>query len=193
MTLLQFVSHDPTGDGVSPVDRLEAERMLASGSATIQSVELDFGNRWIHIATKAKDYGLLTRKASEAFLGNVRVVLDIIVRKSADPGPEEVPDGAAKQKRGFESAYHLRGAKLAAFLKSFYGHRCMLCSVSLPTEGDPFTEAHHMVPLSEGGLDRADNVAILCPNCHTLAHFGNEDAKEKHLSVFIEKNPFREK
>lgn len=31
-------------------------------------------------------------------------------------------------------------------------------------------EIHHIVPVCEGGKDRFDNLILLCPNCHKMAH-----------------------
>lgn len=52
--------------------------------------------------------------------------------------------------------------------------RCEFCGdlgfVAL--DGRIFLETHHVVPLSEGGLDRADNIVALCANHHREAHHG---------------------
>lgn len=42
----------------------------------------------------------------------------------------------------------------------------------LDADGLPFLEVHHIDPLSEGGEDRPDNVAALCPSHHREAHHG---------------------
>lgn len=39
-------------------------------------------------------------------------------------------------------------------------------------DGRVFLETHHVVPLSEGGADSADNVVAVCPNHHREAHHG---------------------
>jgi hypothetical protein len=38
--------------------------------------------------------------------------------------------------------------------------------------GDPFLEVHHIEPLRDGGLDRPENVAGICPSHHREAHHG---------------------
>lgn len=40
------------------------------------------------------------------------------------------------------------------------------------SDGSPYLEVHHRVPLSKGGKDIIDNALALCPNCHRKAHFG---------------------
>lgn len=43
--------------------------------------------------------------------------------------------------------------------------KCAWCGVNL-------MERHHIVPYSKGGKNDADNLILLCPNCHTLVHQG---------------------
>ena len=55
---------------------------------------------------------------------------------------------------------------------------CQGCKKNAPfisTQGDPFLEVHHIIPLSHGGQDILDNVIALCPNCHRRQHFGEPD------------------
>ncbi|HDY7447493.1 TPA: HNH endonuclease [Vibrio vulnificus] len=40
------------------------------------------------------------------------------------------------------------------------------------SNGEPYLEVHHIIPLSQGGLDSLENVISLCPNCHRKIHFG---------------------
>lgn len=48
------------------------------------------------------------------------------------------------------------------------GH-CQLCGGKAPfkaSDGSPYLELHHLVPLSSGGSDTVENLVALCPNCH---------------------------
>ncbi len=53
---------------------------------------------------------------------------------------------------------------------------CEVCKKQAPfiraSDGDPYLEVHHLIPLAEGGLDSLENVVALCPNCHRQKHFG---------------------
>jgi hypothetical protein len=40
------------------------------------------------------------------------------------------------------------------------------------SDGSPYLEVHHRVPLSQHGEDTVENAAALCPNCHRKAHHG---------------------
>lgn len=53
---------------------------------------------------------------------------------------------------------------------------CEKCKEKAPfikrSNGEPYLEVHHIIPLSQGGLDSLENVISLCPNCHRKIHFG---------------------
>ena len=48
-------------------------------------------------------------------------------------------------------------------------HTCSVCGF----QGNPevsILEIHHILPLRDGGDESADNLVVLCPNCHSIAH-----------------------
>lgn len=53
---------------------------------------------------------------------------------------------------------------------------CELCKNKAPffrkTDGTPYLEIHHSIPLSENGDDTVENTIALCPNCHRKMHYG---------------------
>jgi len=62
--------------------------------------------------------------------------------------------------------------------------KCEWCSQpGFPTAGDGISlETHHIIPLSEDGLDTESNVTALCPNHHREAHHGKiRDEMRKEL------------
>lgn len=54
--------------------------------------------------------------------------------------------------------------------------KCESCNRDAPflraSDGSPFLEIHHKVPLAEGGDDTVSNAVALCPNCHRRMHYG---------------------
>lgn len=68
---------------------------------------------------------------------------------------------------------YMRNPIIAKFAKQRAHGFCELCGQKAPFEvdGEPFLESHHIVPVSEGGMDSVDNVAALCPNCHRRVHY----------------------
>ena len=53
---------------------------------------------------------------------------------------------------------------------------CEHCLNSAPfnrkSDGTPYLEVHHRIPLAQGGDDTVANAIALCPNCHRAAHYG---------------------
>ena len=51
---------------------------------------------------------------------------------------------------------------------------CEKCKAKAPflrrSDGSPYLEVHHGVPLSQGGEDTVANATALCPNCHRETH-----------------------
>ena len=53
------------------------------------------------------------------------------------------------------------------------GHRC-----AIPTcRNSANVDVHHIIPWEECKEHNPDNLIVLCPNCHRLAHDGNIDRK----------------
>lgn len=56
---------------------------------------------------------------------------------------------------------------------------CGSCQKNAPfhrdSDGSPYLEVHHKIPLSEGGDDTVENAIALCPTCHRSKHFGAKD------------------
>jgi 5-methylcytosine-specific restriction endonuclease McrA len=53
---------------------------------------------------------------------------------------------------------------------------CQGCQSPAPfnraSDGAPYLEVHHKIPLTAGGEDTVANALALCPNCHRNAHYG---------------------
>ncbi|GMV68103.1 MAG: hypothetical protein AMXMBFR76_05420 [Pseudomonadota bacterium] len=53
---------------------------------------------------------------------------------------------------------------------------CQRCAKPAPfnreSDGTPYLEVHHRVPLAIGGEDTVANAIALCPNCHRELHYG---------------------
>lgn len=54
--------------------------------------------------------------------------------------------------------------------------KCEMCLSTAPfnrkSDGTPYLEVHHIIPLSQGGDDTVKNAIALCPNCHRKSHYG---------------------
>lgn len=102
-------------------------------------------------------------------------------RLELDRRVSKLPKGATKavgsrrppQVSIVQTTYLRDPSVVRAVLDSAAG-KCDRCHTVAPfrkDDGTPFLEVHHVVMLSEGGPDTADNAVALCPNCHRLLHY----------------------
>jgi predicted restriction endonuclease len=65
----------------------------------------------------------------------------------------------------------VRSRSLARQVHDLYEGRCQVCGFDpLLRYNVGACEAHHLVYLSRGGEDSLDNLVLVCPNHHTVAH-----------------------
>ena len=62
----------------------------------------------------------------------------------------------------------IRDTPMVRELKRMHNNKCQCCGVTLILNGRPYSEGHHLRPLGgdHKGLDKKNNIVILCPNCH---------------------------
>jgi hypothetical protein len=66
-------------------------------------------------------------------------------------------------------------------LKRKYGNRCQFedCGFTFRKKsGQLYSEGHHLVPLSEDGAQKPDNIVVLCPNHHRMLHYADVEIGE---------------
>lgn len=71
-----------------------------------------------------------------------------------------------------------RYQKIVKDLKKKYNNRCQIDGYSFTFEkknGESYSEAHYLHPLSQGGSRKAHNVVILCSNHHRMLHYAKID------------------
>jgi 5-methylcytosine-specific restriction protein A len=86
-----------------------------------------------------------------------------------------VIDGDGPERRATASWSFPRDAALRQRALDRASGRCEYCGCTgfVMLSGSVFLETHHVVPLSEGGLDRSDNIVAICANDHRGAHLGS--------------------
>lgn len=65
------------------------------------------------------------------------------------------------------------------------GH-CEACGSPAPfvgSDGLPYLEVHHVMPLASHGSDTITNAAALCPNCHRRCHY-SKDRDEFKITLY---------
>ncbi|MFI3330001.1 MAG: HNH endonuclease signature motif containing protein, partial [bacterium] len=63
---------------------------------------------------------------------------------------------------------------------------CEVCGQPAPfitKEGKPYLEVHHIIALSDEGIDHTSNTVALCPNCHRKMHYGDLSLEEENKII----------
>lgn len=161
--------------------------MLGKKSSKVELRILDAAS-W-----RVQDYNLAT--------GRLRLVRDIVAANSMLPAlipTTPVPvfvdqytigTDQVRRKEVTGLAYERSRAIRDAVLARASGV-CELCGKRgfQTAAGTVFLETHHVVPLSENGTDRVENVVAICPNDHREAHYGRDAGliKEQLLAILCE-------
>ena len=72
----------------------------------------------------------------------------------------------------------IRNASAVKKLKALYGNKCQVSGEKYAfkkTDGQYYSEAHHLIPLGRGGADSAYNIVILSPLIHRMMHYADVD------------------
>jgi 5-methylcytosine-specific restriction endonuclease McrA len=56
------------------------------------------------------------------------------------------------------------------------GHKCRMCGTS-----QGLADVHHIIKRSQGGSDDADNLILLCRDCHNKFHPGPQWTKKEPI------------
>lgn len=83
------------------------------------------------------------------------------------------------------SKIYIRNSDVVAEVLDRANGFCEYCKNEAPfkkdSDGLGFLEVHHIIPLSENGLDTVENCVALCPNCHRHAHYGKKTFELRKL------------
>jgi 5-methylcytosine-specific restriction endonuclease McrA len=87
----------------------------------------------------------------------------------ADETSTETPFLKEVTRRVYQRSIYVRRAALLGAKGT-----CQKCNKPAPfkkkTNGEPYLEVHHKIPLSRDGADSLENVIAVCPNCHAQIH-----------------------
>jgi 5-methylcytosine-specific restriction endonuclease McrA len=101
------------------------------------------------------------------------------LKRRADSTPDRSDPDQVKINR-----YH-RSPAVVAYVLSRADGICEMCDNNAPflraSDGTPYLEVHHIIPLSRGGKDKPYNARALCPNCHAKEHYGQKK-EQKHAA-----------
>jgi 5-methylcytosine-specific restriction endonuclease McrA len=64
-----------------------------------------------------------------------------------------------------------RNPEIPYTLKELYNFKCQICEHDFkPRYGQAYSETHHIIALSRGGVDHSNNLIVVCPNHHRIIH-----------------------
>lgn len=127
--------------------------------------------------------------------GQCTLTRDPIARGSVDQFDIPSDGGAGAERIDVRSSVFVRDRALRATALRRANGRCEYCLSPgfAMADGRVFLETHHVVPLSEGGVDSAENVAAVCPNHHREAHHGSRAAMIRETLLSHLRRPPRRK
>ena len=78
-----------------------------------------------------------------------------------------------------------RNPALAKLVKERQNFKCEICGAEpfLQNNSYPYVEAHHIFELSKSRIDNPHYMICVCPTCHKVLHYGNNEAlknRQKH-------------
>ncbi|EGQ8898188.1 HNH endonuclease [Vibrio parahaemolyticus] len=122
-------------------------------------LKLVFGERKVEKQDRDNVESVRVRKAKRLTLEELQAL--------ADKG------GKTATRYQQQSTSYERNVWVAELAKRLAKGQCQLCLDPAPfknAKGEPYLETHHIVWLSKGGDDTAENTVALCPNCHKKMH-----------------------
>lgn len=105
---------------------------------------------------------------------------DCVVTRGAEPDRftdqfDVQPNEGFPEQRDANGKVYVRSLEVRKAVLRRASGKCEFCDVPgfVKYDGRIFLETHHVVPLSEKGMDLVTNVIALCPNHHREAHYSN--------------------
>lgn len=124
-------------------------------------------------------YGF-AREFLERGSGRGNAFIEIVARSASD-SPNARRERLEKAQKTPSKALvntwaFIRNPDVVAEVLSRAKGKCEICCAPAPflrkSDGTPYLEVHHKIPLAEGGEDTVENAIGLCPNCHREQHYG---------------------
>ncbi|MFB9246088.1 HNH endonuclease [Massilia antarctica] len=96
------------------------------------------------------------------------------------------PGSAAPSQVMTHTLRYVRDPAVKAWVLKIADGICEGCDMPAPftgSDGFPYLEVHHIMPLASHGSDKPSNTAALCPNCHRRCHL-SLDRDEFRLALY---------
>lgn len=83
----------------------------------------------------------------------------------------------------------VRNSKFSRLVKERASYVCEICGEKpfIQKNGIPYAEAHHINELSKTRIDSPTEMICVCPICHRVIHFGNQESLDTRKKMLIPK------
>lgn len=184
--VMNFRALDPTDerkgfDGAGEVDRAVWNAFFDAALGQLSRVRLAAEVKRLGLSLGGSDVGPATSPAEvpEAAGPLATLLKKYEAGKEAGVFPA-LPDVAVITTETF-----VRNPLVASIARLRASCRCEIPDCAIPTfkteAGEDFCEVHHVVALSEGGMDVIENAICLCPTHHREAHHGKLRAELREV------------
>ncbi|WP_431066907.1 HNH endonuclease [Methylotuvimicrobium sp.] len=174
------------GTGEVVLTDIDSEKSLfrsARGESRrfIEKHKLTAGDKIYITKTGERRFSVSNKIITEPTLNSVLDEFNLEVIKALKESPEnrkrQIENAPKKpDKKTVETTIYIRNPYVVAEVLERAKGACERCKSTAPfkrkSDGSPYLEVHHTVPLSEDGDDTVENAVALCPNCHRELHFG---------------------
>ena len=151
--------------GLKPKMVASSQLVIQQGTTGSPSKAVNKQSKKKPIHSKNKSFGQIKRSEDE--------IIDSLFSEDSD-----YSDSADNIIVETNTRLRRRNQKAIADLKDLYNHKCQISSKKYLFKkkgGEYYTEAHHLVPLGEGGADSPLNVVVLSPLIHRMLHYADVD------------------
>jgi hypothetical protein len=127
------------------------------------------GQRYLRMNSRlqslASEYNFSDLDVVDEFL--CKVYEGKLVLKNLPKPSKKRPEAKVPKRRKVKVTKHDRNRQQVEYVKEAEYHTCQICGIPILIPDDEYySEAHHIHPLNEGGIDDVDNMLCLCPNHH---------------------------
>jgi predicted restriction endonuclease len=89
---------------------------------------------------------------------------------------------------------YYRNTKIVKLAKHILGLSCLYPNCKntfLKEDKTPYIEVHHIMPLYKNGIDRLENLSVVCAHHHKMAHFADIKTRIKIENILYNETKFR--
>ncbi|WP_321837366.1 HNH endonuclease [Pseudomonas kulmbachensis] len=195
--IMNFRNIDPRGErqgmfGAGQTDRTVCQEFFDIEKQVLneKKIKTEFSRVWGAIPEKTANSLVDGAAESQAFGAEVERLISCSLEKLITAYNQQskqsiAVDGSKPQIRVGRTTLYDRNPLVVAIAKVRASNTCEIPTCTndsfISLSCSPYCETHHIVPLSQGGVDEIENVVCLCPAHHREAHYGKKAQELRSL------------